>query len=166
MGKILLVGNYRSIKAWLRLQTEFAGILARLGAAGLQLQVAQRTFLEKKAQFEGKSIADDKKHNEAFEGLKASLEYYKELRVQIQKAVDESAKLLPLSIEATLAAKAELGIKIDEAEFAKLSGQTSEDVREILRVLMNAINDRIISQLELLKVSKQPQPETPNTPTQ
>ena len=72
VGKILLVGNYRSTKAWLRLQTEFAGIVARLGAAGMQLQVAQRTFLEKKAQFEEKSIADDKKHNEAFEGLMAS----------------------------------------------------------------------------------------------
>lgn len=163
VGKVLLVGNDRSIKAWLRLQTEFAGILARLGVAGMQLQLAHRTFLEEKAQYEEQTATDDAKHKKAFDSLMALLDYYGELRTQIWKTVEETVKLLPLSTEATLAAKQELGIKVDADEFTKISAQTSEQASKILKSLMVGVNDKIISQLEALRAGKKSNaPDTPD----
>jgi hypothetical protein len=151
VGKILLVGNDRSMKAWLNLQTAFFGILARLAANGMHLQAAYQAFLEKKAQLERASTSADMAPTEALDGLKAALGYYKALRTQLQTTVEETEKLLPLTIEATLAAKEELGISVNETAFARISGQSSEEARAILKELITTLNEQIILELESLK---------------
>jgi len=158
VSQIALVGNDRSVRAWVRLQTEFGGMLARLIASSIQLKAAQSKFVEAKAEFE--KSAGFEKPISPFESLKAGLDAYTEILSQLKRTLEEAQKLSPLFVEAILAAKDDLGIPVDEAAFIRLSEEASKQGRETVKGLVCAFNDWISSEWESYKSSKQTSSES------
>jgi hypothetical protein len=149
VGKIMIVGNERTIRAWSELQNTFLSIFAQLATVSMPYRETALAYMKIKGECEAADASD--RSAAAFRTLMACGDLLKEQIRLVKTVADQCKKLQPLTTEATLAAKKELGIGVDEAQFRKLMEQASVELYDVLVRMSESINSRFQSVLTSLK---------------